>query len=411
MKDEGVVDRGRPERAVGLARLAILVLIMLGQQVREFPGRESPAFGWILLGAGTYACVAAGLAWLGWRPRWIIGVESTLDLGLLSALLYTSGGAFSAVRQAYFLLPVLAAFSQNPRLTEAWALLSLVLYTAFALAEDPGLPGRESMLLMHDVYLAAIGAASVALAALLARRAGRLKRLADQGQALAVKAFQSVEAERKRIAYAIHDSPVQQLHAAQLDLSRAANGSVDAIYSARVAIRDALAALRDTIFDLHPHALDQLGFEAAVEQVAEREAAFCAACITLDIDPEAAWRREELCFAVGRELLVNAARHAEAHAITLRVAAQAGTVRLEVADDGRGIDPNWRSEALRNGHLGLTAVAERLAAVGGSLELDARAGGGTVARAVIPTQGDPAKDDAHGACFPDTSRRVGTASS
>ena len=83
--------------------------------------------------------------------------------------------------------------------------------------------------------------------------------------------------------------------------------------------------------------------------------------------------------------LSNAARHAQASTVTVRLWLDAEEVNLVVEDDGIGFTPpgQWL-ELARSGHFGLVGVHERVAAVGGQLRLDSRAGRGTVAQVTIP---------------------------
>jgi two-component system, NarL family, sensor kinase len=60
-------------------------------------------------------------------------------------------------------------------------------------------------------------------------------------------------------------------------------------------------------------------------------------------------------------------------------------VALEVADDGAGVPLGREREALAEGRIGLATSAERVAAVGGRLALEPLPGGGTCARAELPT--------------------------
>ena len=104
------------------------------------------------------------------------------------------------------------------------------------------------------------------------------------------------------------------------------------------------------------------------------------------IDPDAAGRRDELVLSLARELLRNADKHAQATRVTVRVALEHGSVRLEVTDDGRGLAPGRLTEALREGHIGLASSRERAEAIGGSLLAGPRDDGlpGTQVVALLP---------------------------
>jgi two-component system NarL family sensor kinase len=61
-----------------------------------------------------------------------------------------------------------------------------------------------------------------------------------------------------------------------------------------------------------------------------------------------------------------------------------GGVMLEIADDGRGMDPSRPREALAAGHIGLASVVQRVEAAGGEFKLDTSPGKGTTVRVSLP---------------------------
>ena len=179
---------------------------------------------------------------------------------------------------------------------------------------------------------------SVVIAELLRRRNERIEALAEASRTLAVRALEAEESERRRLAYGLHDEPIQQLLSAQLDLDRAARGDTEAAESARTAVKKTISQLRETIFDLYPSSLEQLGLATALEQLASRAADRSGAEIELEIRPEATGSLDGLLFTAGRELLRNAVEHSGAELIRIELAAEDGEAVLVVADDGRGID-------------------------------------------------------------------------
>jgi len=76
----------------------------------------------------------------------------------------------------------------------------------------------------------------------------------------------------------------------------------------------------------------------------------------------------------------NAVKHADATACSLRLALDqaGGTIRLDVADDGRGIGTD------RGTGVGLSSMRERAAELGGTLTVSDRSPNGTVVTAVLP---------------------------
>jgi two-component system NarL family sensor kinase len=121
-----------------------------------------------------------------------------------------------------------------------------------------------------------------------------------------------------------------------------------------------------------------------LEQVARRQAGDTDVEVTVDIDPETPFPRQEMLFALGRELLTNAAKHARADHIRLTLNRDGERVNLEVVDDGCGIAEGRMREAVLGGHVGLAAVGERVAARGGTLTISSAPGAGTSVRITLP---------------------------
>jgi two-component system, NarL family, sensor kinase len=192
---------------------------------------------------------------------------------------------------------------------------------------------------------------------------------------------QVMEAEdraRLRIAELIHDDALQSLLAANQDLIEAAPGR-EQVTRAHEVVSGTIAQLREAMVALHPVTLQQGGLEQALSAIArqaERQSAVSLA-VNVELDPAAVGRNNELILAISRELLSNVARHSHARNASVTIRAKQGAVELSVADDGAGMAPERRREALAEGHIGLASVTQRVEANGGELHLDAAPGSGT----------------------------------
>jgi two-component system NarL family sensor kinase len=375
------VREAAAERAVALVRVAALPVILMGERLVEHPRTGGAVFDWLLVLGSLYALWALIPGEGHLRGRVPRSVYPVIDLALIVGLTYTSGGAFSQVRFAFFLLPVGAAFLMSPRGTATWSVISVVTYLAVSLnhpATDRGADVR--FILSQTLYLAWIGIAAVLLATVLTSRARRVEELAAARGRLLADTVSAEERERKRLAEALHDEAVQDLLAAGQDLDDAGRGDGEALDRAREEVRGAVAQLRGVVSTLHPYVLEHAGLEAALHSLVERRRRG-GTLWTLDVDGDARGTQDRLLVSVARELIANAATHSEADAVSVSVRRENGALLLEVADDGRGIDPEHARAAVAQGHLGLAACAERLEAAGGRLELQNRPGGGTLARA------------------------------
>lgn len=91
-----------------------------------------------------------------------------------------------------------------------------------------------------------------------------------------------------------------------------------------------------------------------------------------------------------QEVLANVREHSRATHVALRAWRADASTCIEIVDDGRGFDVvRTRDWAARRGRLGLAGMSERLALVGGTLQIVSRPGGPTTVRAVVPDWSPP----------------------
>jgi two-component system, NarL family, sensor kinase len=283
-----------------------------------------------------------------------------------------------------------AAFLGRPRDALALIVLSVVACATSSVAH-PGFGDESSVreLVVHGADLIWRGALTVAMSVYLTRRADRIRSLAESRRSLVTQALGAEARARRELAHVLHDELVQGLLSARQDLKAARRGRPGYLDRAERALGDAIAELRREIFELHPHQLESGGLAEALRAVAERQAPAGGAPAAVAVGPEAEGVADELAFAIGRELLTNAGRHAQAAHVALTVAREGGRLAVRCEDDGRGMEAARRGEALGSGHLGLAACTERVEALGGRLVVDSAPGNGTRVRAEIPADEAP----------------------
>jgi two-component system, NarL family, sensor kinase len=132
--------------------------------------------------------------------------------------------------------------------------------------------------------------------------------------------------------------------------------------------------------------LEHAGLASAIRAVADHQARRGGFECGIEVDPEATGVHDELVLSLARELLTNAAKHAQAKTVTVEVRRDDSWIVLTVQDDGVGIETGRREAALRDGHVGLASSAERVEALAGRFEVDGLPAGGTRARAVLPAR-------------------------
>jgi PAS domain S-box-containing protein len=223
----------------------------------------------------------------------------------------------------------------------------------------------------------------------LQRRSEEIHRLAAQRQRIAAQALAAEDRARERISQQLHDGLLQSLFVIRQDLAAlAARPPADPalLVRARDGVADAIHSLRAAVFDLHPVVLERGGLRAAVNAVARHHAQLGGFRADVRVEPEVEGEHDRLLLSLVRELLANVAEHAGAATATVAVRRDGHDLVLEVIDDGRGVDPLKARLALSHGHIGLASAAQRIEALDGRFELTARPGGGTIARAVIPSR-------------------------
>jgi len=200
------------------------------------------------------------------------------------------------------------------------------------------------------------------------------------------------EAERRRIAFDLHDGPVQELAAALLrleslgsKLGQAGDGRLARRVEEIVAdLRGAYEQARGLLFSLKPDVLEEEGLGAAVAELLVQLARTTG--LETKIEDERRSRAsldlELIAFRVVHEALVNVRKHAGARSVVVRLRTKGG-LRCEVADDGVGFDPAAARERLF-GHLGLPSMRERVELAGGTFSLESSPGHGTTIRFALP---------------------------
>jgi two-component system NarL family sensor kinase len=385
-------DRDRVALGTAVLRAALIPLLVVGERASESKAHTT-AFWLLVAVATTYALGLLAVRIVDLRsprvrlPERLDRVEAGTDLALLCALTFTSGGAFSELSKAFFVLPVIAAMRLQPRLTAAWAFLAVAGYVLSAVLHE-SIHGPEEQsaqeLLTEALYLAWVGLGAILLSDVLARRRRRVQTLAAERGRLAAHALAVEERERRRLAEVLHDDAVQNLLHARQELTEAQHGDPAALGRADEAVALTIDRLRGEIRETHPSVLDHVGLEAAVRALADEHGRRAGAPVLVHVDPAVAGRHDRFVHSLVRELLSNAARHAGATRIEVRVRDDDGRTVLEVEDDGRGIAPGRPERVVRDGHIGLASWAERVAAVGGTFSIESEPGEGALVRATLP---------------------------
>ena len=203
----------------------------------------------------------------------------------------------------------------------------------------------------------------------------------EQLAASRARIVEAADAARRRIERDLHDGAQQRLVSLALslrllesDLEPDSAASRD-LAVLRTELDAALEELRELARGIHPSILTDRGLAAALATLAGRS----TVPVELDVDScgKLPLSVQTTAYFVVAEALTNASKHANSDRIEVRVAVSDGHATVDVHDDGSGgVDPARGS--------GLRGLADRVSALGGTLEIESPAGAGTTIRARLP---------------------------
>jgi two-component system NarL family sensor kinase len=376
-------------RGIALLRIALVPIAALGESSNP-PGVSSDFFPWVLGVMAVYAVLSLALTFTDVGDGWLPAVQATLDLVFVSLLVYSTGGPHSPLRYTFYVLPVAAALRLSPWLTATWAGLSLLAYLVVTVPHpETSLPGDYDVIIEDGLSLLWVGGAAVMLSVLVGRRQTALAELAATRRALVQQALDAEARERRRLAEELHDHAIQNVLLARQEIPDVARGVPGADQRARDALDATSRQLRQEVFRMHPLGLESAGLGAVLQDLADDAARRGGFTATVTVAPQAEHGGpQDLIASAARELLANAAKHARATHVGVRVTTTADAMELVVEDDGIGIAPGRLEEAVGRGHIGVAAMIERIRAVDGRVEVHTAPGDGTSVRISVPLVSD-----------------------
>ncbi len=329
----------------------------------------SPTFGFVVFGllvglvVGLASLAATGRP----QPRWRDGA--------LAAALATTVVADPTYASLLVAIPLIDIRRRAPDPLRRWLTIATLVAVAVVVLTERTRPvfGEIEGMLVLGIALT-----------IVVMLGDALRRMDD---VRAVEAELVRADERNRLARELHDSLGHNLLACSIQLrNAAAQQHRDAEATARaidLAGRAVAEALADTRLSVDNIRTDGAGFSlgTALPDLVERAA---PTSMTVDLDLEGDHRALDqitqiTLYRVAQEALSNVVRHANAGAATIRTRVTPTAAVLEVRDDGDGFDP----ASTAGSAAGLASIRERLARIGGRLEVDTEKGGGTTLTAVV----------------------------
>ena len=199
-------------------------------------------------------------------------------------------------------------------------------------------------------------------------------------------AVAAADAERRRIERDLHDGAQQRLVSLAMNLGMARErfeGEAEPVRQAIAAAHEeailALSELREFIRGLHPAVLSDRGLNAALSGLVAR--APLPVRLRVDVPRPAAPGVEAVAYFIVSEALTNVVKHAQATSAEVTVTRAGDLLRVVVSDDGTGAAASGSASG-----TGLRGLAQRAAAVDGTLHIDSPPGGPTVITAELPCE-------------------------
>jgi PAS domain S-box-containing protein len=209
--------------------------------------------------------------------------------------------------------------------------------------------------------------------------------------------FDSQEAERLVLAQELHDGTIQELFSINFQLAEISSDAINEglpelgkkILSAGEMTQNVIQGLRNISRDLRPPALAPFGLEQALYSHLERfQELHPELEIHTELEADGQMLEKNLrlvLFRIFQNAVSNVARHAQAQQLWVRLEFDEQQITLEIEDDGKGFDvPERWVEFVRNGHLGLVGIRERVEAINGNLTIVSRPGDGTLIKVNVP---------------------------
>jgi two-component system, NarL family, sensor histidine kinase LiaS len=189
-------------------------------------------------------------------------------------------------------------------------------------------------------------------------------------------------AERARIAREVHDAISQHLFALRMiaaGMRRADSGNQQAMVIERIS-EDALRDVQALLIELHPVCLDGAGLAPALQEICVAYYDRLGVTVDADLDDVTVPAPvEHALLRITQEACANAVRHGGARRLALSMTRQDGHVELAVRDAGTGFDP----AATRVGS-GLAHIRDRVAELGGTVDIDSAPGHGAAVTVRVP---------------------------
>jgi len=228
----------------------------------------------------------------------------------------------------------------------------------------------------------------------VSQRTAQLHNRAEQLAQLTSELTLAEQRERRRLAQVLHDHLQQLLVGAKFGLDvlhrKVPDDDREGVAQVAELIDEALNASRSLTVEISPPILHEAGLAAGLEWLGRWMTQKHGLQVKCNVDPNARTSREDvrvLLFQAARELLFNVVKHAGVTEAQVKLDQTEHMLRVTVTDAGKGFDPENLCVGRRpEGGFGLFSIRERLALLGGRVEIESRPGEGASFTLTAPAQ-------------------------
>jgi two-component system NarL family sensor kinase len=346
--------------------------------------------------AGVYACWTIAITAVALRGGeravrliWLALFVDLLVLVVLSVLASRSEQSWTAdvLVNGFFVIPMLATTQLRPGIGAAITVPTVAAYLGSLIAARHANVEPWAAIITSAGVLAALSLGCVLLSWVQRSRVLTIAGLIlDRGR-LSTELAEVEMTARRTLAEELHDGALQYVLAARQDLEDARVDNEPESYDRiELALQESTALLRSKVSQLHPSVLARAGLPAALHDLADAAASRGRLTVHVNADGWDDGHRgpaEEMLYSAARELLTNVVKHSGARTVEIGLRASDETIRLTIADDGRGFADGIADRRLAEGHIGLASQRIRIESAGGTLRLRSGADG-TVAEVELP---------------------------
>ncbi len=226
----------------------------------------------------------------------------------------------------------------------------------------------------------------------MAGHVAELEAYRSGARALAARIISAQEAERVRVSRELHDDTGQALTLILVRLQLVENMTRDPdmrreLAELRELVVDTLDGVRRLAVHLGPSIIEDLGLRSGLEWLAERVRQDAGLRVELSVDcgDDVPVTVAIALFRVTQEALTNIVRHAHATRVDVVLECHGAALELLVSDNGVGFDVE-EARSRPTASVGLFGMAERVALVGGSIEIQSRKGAGSRVEVRVPVR-------------------------